>query len=477
MLSIEALNATRDLVAVLSDKNVDLIPVPGSPVEGLTSVTRKEVNYGISCLSQIDAMVLDIHAMNKTEIVDGEIREDLHSGYLGTNAVTLGNALANHVSHAMNVVLPATAELHTRLCEIRDENACTGPKAYQIVPVRSAAIFDLQEITDVLEEMGRLKSDKEIKLVLDFKEMDDEALLDILKVGASTYDEALASFVSQCGIEMVRYVWREVFTSARSMRTFDAFRSSQDRENLQTLAFLFALRLWSNDDSHPDVDGSAGLTRSQYKIQLRNLMEVAGLSCFYSWERSVTDERAGRLIKMVKGREVHVDARVYERYLSEGGSADAVLGAAITSDEKNLPAMLEQREKFEEAWKYQIAIERSTSVKDQLVNSRREIVQYVRNYVLANKENDPVIAQNSRGIIARVIKMVETIFQPALENLHMVALTVICDAIFNHTDAKCILTSYQRAITDNPELSQQQAMDVAMVDYVADWFAEQVCVR
>lgn len=476
MLSLETLQATRDLVTILADKDVTLVPVPDSPLADLVRTTRKEVTCGITDLGGVDGLALDLYHMNEPAMCDGAPVDDMHTAVLGRCGELLGQSLAKHVDFTMTTILPAVGRLAEGLAAIEAADCLTGPKAYRIEQLPATALFDISDIVDELEQSMRAAEVEEIPLVLDFENgRTDEELLAMLRNGSETFDLAVADFVSRIGMDLVRETWKQIFSASRDIRNFTDFLvDGRTRIGRQMAIFLFARSIFNGE--LPAATGTGGLSRAKYRTVLRDLIDSTGKSLCIAMTRELKEDQQGKVIDRIEGKVVYVNKRVYDRFLAEGGDVEVLLGSAVSKKDMFIESMLEHANVYREAWAYQVGIEKQTAKQTQVTDSRRAIVDFTRLYLLETRTTDVVLEENFDRIMDRVRAYANDLYQGSLKDLHEVSLIVVCDLIYRHTDACAMLSAYTDAVQSNPEMSKDQAMGISLATYLGDWVSNQISV-
>lgn len=477
-LTIEALNASKDLVAQLADKNVILEMAPGSPVaEAISATKTRPWSDKLNCLSEIDALPASLYETNTPIIQNGEVQEDPHSVYMDTMASQLGIVLANHVSYATTVVLPVVAEMHDRLKTVLDLEQTCGIRSYKVEKLTGSPLFDVDAIVSEIEKFGNLDPHAEQKLVLDYKPLNDEEIVGLMKIGADMYDGAIDQFVSQVGIATVREVWDVVFSGEhKNFANYDLFRA--DRETSQArnfTTFLIASRLIQGADTNPEVTGLAGMSSAKYPVVLRNLMEVSGAALFVALERARAESKAGKLIEKIDGKTVFVNSSVYDRFMNENnGDVETILGCVVSGAKTfYLPEILENVEKYKTAWTYHVGIAKQNAKTNMLVDVRRAVSDFTRQFVRTT--DDEVVKANAATVVENMDAFSKSIYTPALDDVDSLALKAVA-VIFNHCDADKILFGVTEAMRENPGIDKEDALNLSVTKYVAEWFAEQIDV-
>lgn len=473
MLTLEALKSTTDLVALLADKGVTLRPVGNSPLAEAMSAT-KVWGAGLQCLSEIDGMAMDLYRDNEI-VTCGAVEENLHSEYLDASSKALGTMLAGQVAHTTTVVLPVVSELHDAIKAVGNLDDRCGIRSFKVEMVTGSPLLDVAEVVSQLEEFTDVDPRREVPLNLDFKPMSDEQLVDLMKIGAQTYDDAVVQFVSQTGMETIREVWNVVFAGeGGSIKNYDEFRADPKKGLARNFTvFLLTSKLLSMGEDLPDVTGLGRLSSGKYPMILKTLQEVAGAALGVQLRFQRTLEKSGKLIDKVDGKTVYVNKAVYDRFMADGGDIETILGAVVSGDKKvYVGEIAENVEKFKKVWNYHTAQAKMNAASSELIDTRRVIDMFVRQYLRTTE--DQVVIDNRELILSNLQSYLEGVYAPALKNIDILAMKVVCEVIFNHTPALLILSGVNEAMTANPEISKEDALNLAVTNYVADWFASQV---
>lgn len=474
MLTLESLNSTRDLVAILADKGVALRPVAGSPLaEAL--VATKIWGQKIDCMTQIDQLPAELYQGNDCRIEDGEVVTSMHDAYMESATQLLGTTLAGHVAFATTVVLPAIHELHNKLKEVQDLELQGGARSWRVEMSPAVGLLDISSIANEVDKFSEIDPRREIPLNLDFKEISDEQIVGLMKVGAEQYDNAVDEFVAANGIDVVREAYNAVFAGGGgSFKHYDNFRSDREKGMARNfVTFLISSRLLLGTGEIPEATGVTGLSSNRRGMALKSLQEVSGASLYAAIEFKRQQEKQGKIVDKVDGKVVYVNKAVYDRYMTEGGDVEVILGAVV-SGSKNVYVedLVNNIEKYRLNWQTLSATAKQNAASDMLFNSRYAIVDFMRNYVRAS--DDAVIKSNMERIRTNVEEFVSHIYRPDLKDVDTLALRAVCTCLYNHTDAMGILRGVNEAMSQNPDISTADALNLSVLSYVADWFASQI---
>lgn len=474
MLTLEALNSTKDLVAYLADKGVTLRPKAGTPIAEAVAATKAYCEP-IECLTKIDGLPETLYQRDTPTVLADGSEIDPHTDYQEAAASALGLQLASHVAHATTVVLPVIADLYTAIKTAQDHESAAGINSFKIEMITGSALLGLSEIESKVDEFASISAPQELPFVLDFKPLSDEELVALMQIGASTYDDAVGVFISQAGMPAIREVWDTVFGgNPQRVPNYDVFRSDAKKAEVRNFAtFLIASRLMIDKDKLPEVTGEARLSSAKYPLALRSLIEVSGKALYSLLTRKRQQEKLGKIIEQVQGKTVFVNKVVYDRYMADGGDIETILGAAISDGPAaTVPVIHANQEKYQDAWAYYSAREKTNAASNELLIVRYAINGFIRQYV--QKTQDQVIIDNRALILSQLDSWIESIYKPTLADVYTLATRTVCTVLFNHTDADKILCGVTDAMQANPDISKEDALNLSVTDYVASWFAAQI---
>lgn len=315
-------------------------------------------------------------------------------------------------------------------------------------------------------------------LNLDFKPLADETIVALMKIGSQDYDAAIDLFVSQEGMVAIREVWEVVFQNEkRGFKTYDEFRADRSKGLVRNfVTFLIASKLLIDAKALPDVTGLSGLSSSKYPMILKSLQEVSGSALAINLNNKRAEEKSGKLIEKIENKVVYVHKAVYDRFMDEGGDVETLLGAAISGEKKiYLPDIVADVEKFKMAWEYHVTLARQNAGTTALIDSRRAIIDFIRGYVRVAE--DEIIRSNAEKIIARAVEFVGTIYRSDLDRLEMLAMKAVCKIAYSHTDAIVILAGVSEAMSANPEITKESALEMSVLNYAAEWIADRIFIK
>lgn len=475
MLSLEALNSAKDLVSILADKNVTLTLANESPLRDLMGLTR--VSNAIECLSEIDSLPLALYNLNKPNTGDRDVDVSEHTAFMDHLGEVLGNLLAGQVAFSTSVVLPAIGELHNELKAVGDLETACGIRSYKVEMVTGASLMDVSAISDLVERFSGITPPRELPFKLDFKPMDDEALIALLKIGGKEYDEAIDVFVAQQGIVLIREVWSVVFQGDRQdFGDYDQFRADRVKGLGRNFAtFLIASKLLMDSKAMPEVTGLSGMSSNRYGMYLKSLQEASGAALYANQAFKRQEEKNGKLIDKVDNKTVYVNKVVYDRYMSEGGDIETLLGAAISNDRKTfLEDINATADKYKQAWQYHVTIARQNAMTSAVIDARNCISNWVRRHLRGNE--DVVVRNNVNRIVDNANAFVETITRKDVDDIDILAMRAVCLIVYNHTPALQILSGVNEAMTSNADVTKEDALNMSVLNYVSEWFADQIVI-
>lgn len=474
MLSIESLNAMRDVTAVLADKGVALRPVANSPLAEAMAAT---VMYpsGLHSLSEIDKLPLDLYQGNETRIQDGVAIDNVLDCYQEAASQRLGTILAGHVAHATTVVLPTIFDLNKAIKDAQNTEVQEGLSSWNVTNSKSDHLLDVPAIASEVEKYAGIEPRRELELNLDFADLSDEAIVALMKTGSDIYDAAVDAFVADAGIANVREAYSVVFTGQKAgYAHYDLFRADRKKAQVRnSVVFLVSSRLLIGGEGIPEPTGASGLSAGRRSTALKSFQEVSAFALAAALNFLKRDEREGKLISNIDGKTIYVNKAVYDRYMSDGGDVEIILGAVVSGrNNVVVDELVSKMEEFRTAWTRYSSVAKLTAASEELLRVRGVITNFVRKYITTTE--DAVVRANGSRVLTNAVAFVDRMGRADLKDADYLALRVVCDCIYNHTNGRELLAGVNEAMANNPDISKEDALNQSVMAYVANWFASQI---
>jgi len=310
-----------------------------------------------------------------------------------------------------------------------------------------------------------------------------QELMAMIKTGIDSLDEELMDWYENMAAEKPLETYRKIFVDrsfsvGRPTNATHVTDSGLDRNDM-LLAFLIA----NGFESHmPDgIDVSLEALRNN----LANMREQAGRAVANEMQRRQRDVRNKVMVFSVqehdwefsnKGRTVvMVNNDVYLKFLEEGGSVEAIYGAALMGERMEYDRLIAEAERYTKHWQKFIGLH-NQRVSAQVYQTQREaarvaLAQYI------NSIEDEELHEPKDHLHGYVIKALGEC-QPKDFADEMVAIrNLVCDVFYHHTNAKMVLNAMDVAEQENPDMPPRECALYATIDLLARWMASQIQVH
>lgn len=316
---------------------------------------------------------------------------------------------------------------------------------------------------------------------------DTEAVLELIKVGYDNFDSEISEWVSKyVGNETLLDLYVNVFSSGSATRTIKSIvPNSETSYPIALLGFLLALGLMNN------LDDNINMSKSDYEVKISQLVSYfAGLVNLAVSLRE-TQRNSKRLVVKypLAGEELSfnnpskgiilVNRDIYREFLEAGGTPEALMGSYLTDKKYMMADILDKADNYVKAYNTRVASVRSDSQLRKVIELRRSVVEEVaREIASANGNGESTYWQNLRlnqEICQRKLTAAaDAIYLDDLKDVYGACRRVVLATFFGETDVSKLI-SYIDSVTRD-DLDVQSAANIAIIDYVVDWFLHQVNV-
>lgn len=481
MLRSDSIQASYSIAAGLASRGVVLTPAENTPVSVLVNAVKPQAdlllaNRGktVGGLESYDQLLA---AASSTPLPDNSVIHDDRKAELVEMARA---AITSNLSIARNIVTPKIRQVVEEVNSYVDSQQQATLNLMSIEPLFYSPIWDT-EIPESLcgRHTNQFQTDLPLK-PLGLPVPSDWAPL--LTTGIPSYDGELAKWASGLDGAFLTELWEEVF-GLRTSQTLFATLSSKIGSDVGTygrldaplVVFLAARHLIEN------LPASVNLDLSAYRVYMSELVARAGQAVINTVQRRQTDLRNGLIIVSVPrtgSGAVYVLGDNYNAFLENGGSAEAVLGAAYTRQTAGVVVQPNPDEvkRLEESWAAAHALLKQQA----LANRRTSIINGLRQAVtrLIVDTPDEELAPNvPREVFTRLLnERLAALTIIRQEDLWILSRGLVCQVLYAHTEVERILCHIDDAGADNPGLAPREAALLATIAYVAEWVVEQVDV-
>lgn len=373
------------------------------------------------------------------------------------------------IDKVRNAVLPAVNTIFEAAYSKTSENVDRGGVLVKIKTDGSEnQIWKNPALLAILEsvsEAAELSDNRLTKLV--FPQLSFDALIERVHSVNPLLNETVDALLGDCAEVIVQSVYNDKFNTGAQV---DEVRCERTK-NLIGLLLAISFR----EDIPEGVTGVDDA--SQYRAIVGTLVDgcVLHLKRAIAYTESIS--KSGRLIvdfpaqeDMFKGgAEIVVNGYIYESWLEAGGSVDAVFGAYVSVEQpRSASTILANKPQLEREWVRRVGLAQSTLRDDFervfVTNLRHEIQNYAK---------DVGLSVDSKG----VDKMYERTSSINADNCYGFARRAVVGCLFSDGDYLSILEEVDAISTKVPGIELEDAIDLAIIDWLVDWALSMVNIK
>lgn len=474
MLTKNALESAVPLTDIMDNSQLYLVPKPGTVLEALVQATRVPLNQSnpeyVPTLGDIEYMANAADPTTGHNAHDIVMDEAAAAGIQGIQAF---------LAHAQTVVAPTVLELVAKVQE-------------DLKAVPASALRGMEVISVLVPEI--LYNNGFVKEVMKFQEMpyDDPALQmrlptlptseirDLMKVGGGQLEEQVAVWLAGKGDNWLIDLWENIFQvkqltmeqSGKPVSFGSLINDPIEGRDRAIAVYLIARRL--ADQGAPDNTDMPGQFFTKLICEYR---DQAALVLCREIEKVEAAAKAGNMLIRSEGKKVWVDAKMYDAWLSNGGSIEVLYGNILDGSNRRTIAQIDEAATgLLDMWNKHEKLTRLAEDGQRFVRTKALIGGHFRNSLLTlseeeKKKTDPNAAMD------RFAKEMEQIRPIDMENLFDLCLRLVCRARFFYTDAEVLLSTADSIMKKDPNVTDREAFAMATIQYVINWTAEQFDVK
>lgn len=481
MITNSAINSVRPLVEAIRAKGVTLRVADGTPLDAAVSVLWGNISKGQTV--RVDGEIVDPETVGETDYLRAAGARKNEAGYSDYAAVkadvvqTLVQSVSRMMNTARNVVNPIIRDLTQAIETEYAQQVESSAIPLSILPNIYNKFWDSTAIRGSLANYETTPA----KLVAlgGFPPMDEGALWDKVKPTAARLAKDMEEYLQDMPTGWLLTVYSRLFSGQND----DLIESSahvaglENERNYVLTGYLIAQALYAKEP----LEGYRGGLEN-YRDRLRDTVIEFGRLAERQIQKREREATQGIMVLKVphvtiaagmRSANIVVNAAVYNKWLSRGGSPEILLGAMCVDKETDPDALLEKAEVYTATW------ERNVRLFESYYKARRNqhIVEIMRGKIygvmkeLEAKDELPV---ELPAVQARVNQVIQQCPNALLADIPRYVTKIVCDGIYPHTRAGDVLATIEQICEGNPELDPREAALYAAIDLLADFMAEQI---
>lgn len=472
MIKRELFLATQPLVENLLNKGISITPKPNSILSDLVnnSSSYKQFSSDEYYIESLGTSIEDI-----TNNPDNLYNQIFYNSIEDLRSIVLG-----HISIAKNDVKPIVTQFAKNFQEFLEKSKVLDPNCdLEIVCLDAAPMLQEQSLlNDLKKYKGR--GIEVPKNLLKFATKTEEELLSMVMTGDKSIDKTTLEWLSSKEDNFLVNIWNTYFVLSEryvyeNIKNEDVFIKS----DISLIIYILSLHLYNNPD-----DSLKNISLVNYESNIADIRNFAGSVLINSINMIEMSNNSNTLVieNNYYKKCIKVNGYVYRKWLSEGGDNTVLLGLLISKENiKNLSLITETSEKLKNHWNQYCSLYRINE-SDKLLDRSKTFLANSFLFSLDNRSEveKEYVSKNSscnETIMKLYQEEIAKLRLPDLENPYKISLDLIGKCRFFYTSSYEILCEINEAGIINPDLEPRDAATVAVINYVLEFFLEQMQIN
>lgn len=466
-------NSTIEAVYPLAEKlvksGIKVSALQTTPVHQLVCAGHVDKPSGNTAIEEDVVQVILDGAESKDP--DGACRHDIVITEL---TEVISKSVRNNLDIARNVVNPIVKDAVVDMEEFIQNSLNVKPNYVSVVPKFWHNFWNGSAVRDMVSRYSEMGY-KEVKLTNGFVTSSDNVeLIELCKTGAKRFDESLVEYIATWEIDKLVGIYNSIFSNlpvVRAESLNDAINGESADEAL--VAYLIATNMFNN----PPENSGMGL--EHYRSYMSDIMAQSGRMLLQILDRRERDFKNNVLIKSwpysdgdlgAKLVEIYVNGDVYNKFLKEGGTPEAIIGSFVSSKERGYTPLLEQATEFAKHWERHERVLTTTQRLNRHNFAIEGITLAVTNQINSLDDDSLIVPREilHRKLKEQISKLRGNFHERPYESVRM----VVCNTMFPHTDALSILTAMDNVAKDYPEMDIREVALLATIEIVSTWMVK-----
>lgn len=406
-----------------------------------------------------------------------------HSLELDAIIKDISKAVTAHISFAKNTVKPLVLEFAAAIQEYKETNVLkdAGEK-FNIIVLNIPGVLQSEMFLDTLSfYKGKSVLEPDLSFSLEVKDRDQ--LVALMLTGHSDTDKLIVEWASHLEDGFLVNLWNSLFTTlATSGKTIKFNSISQlnayEKADYATAIYLLSRKLFDQ------VDGSTKeVSLSVYKNTAAQIRDYAGALLVEAINKMALFNKS-KLLVIESFPELYsakVNGAVYKQWLETGGSPEVILGLIISGKNISSQVLIDQQAK-------DLVAQWNSFCSFYKTNESNKAFQYYSEFLISSffgslrdkKDSEIDYIESHANYYDTANKLayeeIRKLKTDDMSDYFGVALTLVAKCRFYYTSSYNILSDITEAGKVNPNVDIREAALLAVVNYVADYVADQIAV-
>lgn len=471
MIKRELFLATQPLVENLLSKGIAIAPKPNSLLSDLVCnsdavivVPNKDGN--MDQLSHYIEM--------ETDNPDNLYNQIFYNSVDDLKSIVLG-----HINIAKNDVRPIVIQFAKGLQEFLERCKVLDPNCnLEILCLDPSPLLQEQSLLNDLKKY-KGKSIELPKNFIKFAPKVEEDLIPMIMTGDKDLDKSTMEWLTNKPEGFLVNIWNNFFVQSEKY-IFDNLRNEDvfSKADITLVIYLLSLNLFNNPDS-----SLKNISLTNYESNIADIRNFAGSVLSNSVNMIEISNNSNTLVieNNYYKKCIKVNGYIYRKWLSEGGDNTILLGLLISKDNiKNLNLIMEASDKLKNQWNQYCSLYKINE-NDKLLDKFKTYLTNNFQFSLANKiDIETEYISKNGSCVETMLKLskevIDGIKLPDINDPYKISLDLIGKCRFFYTSSYEILHEINEAGLVNPDLQPRDAATIAVINYILDFFIEQMSV-
>lgn len=495
MLNMKSLNLAESIVSGVLSRDAIVTPVDGSLLSLLSSKSVPPLVDNLSLMNMDrDTYFSNIIATTNSlsPLDEGSTSHDR----IFIDAVSkIGASVSNHMAFTQSTVVPIVQQFFETV-ESRMKNAATvsSLNGLEVVSLKIPALLnELEATSDALDVTGlNLKDPEYVPLYTNLT-----IVPEFFNTGDSEHDELIEEWMTEKSPEFFNDVCNLLTTtmSAPLVATANGVANQQASSFFSILGYEpykkldYGIALYFITKYLKDRPELVNVNqRSGGAWFSKNINAVHEFSRGLMKNSKLAFERIYRTKELVLAKQdnkdenkIFVDDRVYQEWLSSGGSVEALLGILVGDSKarmrfihdinEKIPELIKSYDRFRKvadaSWKANSFVRFKEILSLTFNDLMQGLSDSEKEYIKANPAFIPTANSRFEGFLASV--------RPSdMDELGKVCMKLVCRVRFSYTDSEDILSYMDDVSKADPTIKPDEASSLAAINQITKFVVSQL---
>ena len=414
---------------------------------------------------------------------DGDVIKSEHTTIINAGVELISNSMRSVKLITQQQALPLIEEIVANIEEKINASEPNRGIALSVKPITYSDIWKSSHLNALISSYDKPYHEISKYYEENFSQHPErnlQQLAELVKTGASGYDALITQWLDEGGMAEIETAYTDHFMIGGKRGELPGVHDIKEKDRHLAI-YLLAVGL------QKDIDSTVRVSAGEFKLRMASLAHGAG----HAMNRIIAND-----IKMVKeGRMVYayppaslesnirradeavipVNKVLYDRWLSEGGDVDTLMGCYLNGRELTIATINAKAGYKAELWRKRakmIVMDsihlRDAEIRDEIVNSITQII---------NNSEEEIYQRFTKASMHKALKMMSRkINKMDLSDVYDTVKDMVCSILFADTSVKMFINEMEAIAKVNPDLEAREIATMAEIEIMAIYLMEQITV-